>query len=152
MLGGSFNPHLPQAGKGFFFMSHYPHMPLPESLNIYIAPFCYIADSPPETNYASVKKPIDISLRTATTTIISERTGHQRPSTREFYQIVVQTPSPKHAQIGREHVGRALQEKGIIFADGHSQQPNVCVIVVNDPHSMHDLAKAVTSGQLALTR
>ncbi len=139
--------------KRFFFMSYSVDMPLPESLDRFFAPVCYIADSPPATDYVGfVAKPLEISLRTATTVQISARTGHQRPSTREFYQVVVRAPSPGHAEISRENVARALQREGILSAEGHSPESNMCVILVNDPQSMAKLAAAATSGRLSFAR
>lgn len=149
----AYPPPFAAGRKEFFLMSYSPNIPLPESLDRFFAPVCYIADSPPATDYVDfVAKPLEIALRTATTVQISARTGHPRPSTREFYQVVVRAPSPGHAEISRENVARALQREGILSADGHSPESNMRVILVDNPQSMVRLAEAVTSGNLSFAR
>jgi hypothetical protein len=138
--------------KGFFFMSYSPNIPLPESFP-YFGQFCYVADKPSEVGFSGIiGKPFEISLEVQNSFQVSQRTQDRRPSTRQFYQVVVKALSPDDATIRRKNVVDALQENGILFDEGHSPESNMRVILVDNPQSMAKLAAAVTSGNLSFAR
>lgn len=160
MLGGSFDPHLPQAGKGFFFMFSVNLAHMPESLHGWIAPTCPITDTPPQSDHEQpvipgpvfVDNPLQIFLAQAPSHRVSPRTGQPVAAELTVYRIEVQAPSAYYGQISRDRVAEELQQHGINFWEDGSSQPRRRVLLVGDGDSMHKLAEAVASGQLVLAR